>query len=139
MIDPTKAISIKQPWAWVISEGHKTIETRTWPTQYRGDIIVVSSLKPDKTMLDYLMKETNGKIESKLLYGQALCIADLVDCRLMTADDEGDAMCDLYPGAYSWVLENIRKIKPFKQKGALGIYQIEIPYDFDVMFDIPKD
>ena len=33
-----KAISIRQPWAWLIIEGHKPIENRTWPTNFRGDI-----------------------------------------------------------------------------------------------------
>ena len=26
-----KAISVWQPWAWLIVHGHKTIETRSWP------------------------------------------------------------------------------------------------------------
>lgn len=32
------AISIRQPWAWLIVEGHKPIENRTWYTKFRGDI-----------------------------------------------------------------------------------------------------
>ena len=33
-----KAISIRQPWAWLIMEGHKPVENRTWETKFRGDI-----------------------------------------------------------------------------------------------------
>ena len=33
-----KAISIRQPWAWLIIEGHKPVENRSWPTRFRGDI-----------------------------------------------------------------------------------------------------
>ena len=33
-----KAISIRQPWAWLIMEGFKPVENRTWPTSFRGDI-----------------------------------------------------------------------------------------------------
>jgi len=33
-----KALSVRQPWAELIIQGRKTIELRTWPTQYRGSI-----------------------------------------------------------------------------------------------------
>lgn len=31
-----KALSIQQPWAWLIVHGHKDIENRDWPTRVRG-------------------------------------------------------------------------------------------------------
>lgn len=33
-----KALSVKQPYASMIAQGSKTIETRNWPTEYRGDL-----------------------------------------------------------------------------------------------------
>jgi hypothetical protein len=38
-----KAISIRQPWAWLIVAGHKDVENRTWRTQYRGPILIHAS------------------------------------------------------------------------------------------------
>ena len=35
-----RAISLHQPWASYIADGHKTIETRTWETSCRGDILI---------------------------------------------------------------------------------------------------
>ena len=35
-----KAISIRQPWAWLIVNGYKDIENRTWNTKYRGPVLV---------------------------------------------------------------------------------------------------
>src|SRR5579859_2156572 len=35
-----KALSIRQPWAWLIVRGHKDIENRDWYTGYRGEILV---------------------------------------------------------------------------------------------------
>ena len=32
------ALSIKQPWAWLVVSGQKTMEIRTWKTDYRGPI-----------------------------------------------------------------------------------------------------
>lgn len=34
--EPQKALSIKQPWAWLICNGYKAIENRSWPTKKRG-------------------------------------------------------------------------------------------------------
>ncbi len=35
-----KALSIRQPWAWLIIHGGKDIENRTWSTNYRGRFLV---------------------------------------------------------------------------------------------------
>ena len=96
----------------MIASGRKTIETRKWPTRYRGPILIVSSKSP--------------KIEPA---GYALAIAEIIDCRPMTKEDEPAAGCEIYSGAFSWVLQNIKKIKPFPVKGRLGIYDVELPAD----------
>lgn len=35
-----RALTIKQPWAWLIIHGHKDIENRTWHPNYRGPFLV---------------------------------------------------------------------------------------------------
>ncbi len=105
-----KAISIKQPWATMIVSGEKTIETRTWSTNYRGSLLIVSSKNP------------------KILHyptGCAMAIVELVDCRPMTKEDEVSACCELYQGAYAWILEDMMRIKRFPVKGWLGIYDVK--------------
>lgn len=34
------ALSIRQPWAWLILHGGKDIENRDWPTKRRGRVLV---------------------------------------------------------------------------------------------------
>lgn len=123
--DKVKAISVKQPWASMIARGQKNIETRTWSTKYRGEIYIASSKKAD--MVAMLDLSGAGVINSRdpMPQGFALCVANLVDCRPMTEEDEAAACCKVYPEASSWVLENIRKITPFPVKGQLGIYEIQ--------------
>ncbi|MDX2201038.1 MAG: ASCH domain-containing protein [Phycisphaerae bacterium] len=104
-----KAISVKQPWANMIACGAKTIETRTWGTSYRGQLLIVSSKTP--------------KIEPA---GFAVAVADVVDCRLMTKEDEAAACCSIYPDAHAWILSNVRRIEPIPIKGALGIYEVSV-------------
>jgi len=38
-----KALSIRQPWAWLILNGGKDIENRTWHTKHRGRFLVHAS------------------------------------------------------------------------------------------------
>ena len=103
-----KAISIKEPYASMILYEEKTIETRTWETSYRGDILLCASKKP-KTKIS----------------GNAFAIAELVDCRPMLLEDEWEAACPWYCGAYSWVLKNLRVIEPFSVKGRLRLFEVE--------------
>jgi hypothetical protein len=109
-----KAISIKQPWANLIASGKKTIETRQWPTEYRGPLLIVSSRAPNIAPAGY-----------------ALAIAELVECRPMTKSDEPAACCACYPGAFSWVMRDIRKIGIFPVRGKLGLYDVSIPSSTD--------
>lgn len=104
-----KCLSVKQPWANLIASGQKTIETRLWATPYRGDLLIVSSRKPDIAPA-----------------GCAIALAKLVDCRPMTKADEIAAMCHEYEGAYAWVLADIRPIRPVPVRGSLGIFEAKV-------------
>jgi hypothetical protein len=105
-----KALSVRQPWANMIAGGEKTIETRKWLTDYRGDLLIVSSRQPP--------------IEPA---GFAVALVKVIGCRLMTKADEAAARCAIYPGAYSWILTDVRRLKPFPVRGQLGIFEVRIP------------
>ena len=104
-----KAISLKQPWANMIAAGEKTIETRRWPTDYRGPLLIVSSKTPDIPPA-----------------GCAVALATLVECRPMTRLDEHCARCAVYAGAFAWVLRDVRPLKAFPVRGRLGIYDVVV-------------
>lgn len=99
-----KALSIRSPWWEKILCGEKTIETRTWKTNYRGDFLICAT-KP---------------------IGLAVGIADLVDCRPMRLKDWPAACCASYSGAYGWILQNVRKIMPFPVKGKQSLFEVKI-------------
>lgn len=115
-----KALSLKQPWANMVASGEKTIETRTWPTDYRGPLLIVSSKSPNIPPA-----------------GCAVAIATLVDCRPMTSADESTAKCRFYQGAYAWILRDIRRVKPFPVQGQLGIYDAPVPED-GIIFEVKR-
>jgi ASCH domain len=38
-----KALSLTQPWAWLVVHGGKVVENRTWTTKFRGRFLVHAS------------------------------------------------------------------------------------------------
>ncbi len=107
-----KAISLKQPWANLVADGKKTIETRKWMTRYRGDLVICSSQKPSIHPAGY-----------------AIAIAEVYAIRPMQEKDERQARCKVYPRAQSWFLRNIRKFdRPIPIKGRLGIFDLTLPH-----------
>ncbi len=47
-----RALSIRQPWAWLIANGYKDIENRSWQTKYRGPFLVHAGLKVENEVYD---------------------------------------------------------------------------------------
>lgn len=45
-----KALSISQPWSWLIVQGIKDIENRKWTTDYRGLVLIHAGKQPDHNL-----------------------------------------------------------------------------------------
>jgi hypothetical protein len=103
-----KVLTIQEPYATMILEGKKTIETRTWKTNFRGLILLHTSKNP----------------KSKLS-GKIFAVAKIVDCKPMIKKDEVKACCEIYPRAYSWFLEEIRPTELKEVKGSLGLWELD--------------
>ena len=112
-MEKIRAISIQQPWATLITLRTKTIETRSWKTSYRGDLLIVSSQYPDYN-------------QDLFPVGVALCIARLVDVRPMVPTDCFRSLCSYNHLLNSWRLEDIVAIAPFSVRGMPGLYDVEI-------------
>jgi ASCH domain len=117
-----KALSIRQPWANLIASGTKTMETRTWATSYRGELLIVSSKYP--------------RISPA---GCALAVVDLVECRPMTLADEKFAHCEVYEHAIVWIFRNIRPISPVPVRGKLGLFEPDINMATMIRSTVPED
>lgn len=115
-----KALSVKQPWASLIACGFKTIECRTWKTNYRGPLLICASQG------DFVLDDG-----VRLYGGHALAVAELVDVRRMEkADAEAaclpdDADASVFDG-YAWVLRRESEIIPVSVKGKLNLFNVDI-------------
>ncbi len=127
-----KVISLTEPYATLIKENKKIVETRSWKTSYRGELYIhASSTKIPKQFLDNkeLMDLTK---DLKLNFGNIICKCELVDCVYMTKEyveemkrnNYQEYICGVYKiGRYAWILKNISILEqPIKAKGHLGIW-----------------
>ena len=128
-----RVLSIKEPFATLIKDGVKRIETRSWKTNYRGELYIHASLtKKDITDRHELLELVKDKTFS---YGYIICRCKLKDCVYMTKDFVEDIrnnhhqeyICGIYTeGRYAWVLDEIEILdKPIPAKGKLGIWKYD--------------
>lgn len=113
-----KALSILQPFASAVAIGEKTIEVRTWNTNYRGPLLICASGK-GCTVDDFFCPG-----------GFALAVAELVDVRRMERSDLSAAAMDIMPSnpSFAWVLRDAEEIEPFPVKGKLRLFDVEPPF-----------
>ncbi|MFB6349465.1 ASCH domain-containing protein [Moraxella sp. ZJ142] len=117
-----KALSVRQPYATDICLDMKTIELRTWRTDYRGKLLICSSKTGIKTWLEYQDKYYFAPM------GATICVVDLIDCRPATKDDADDANCppdDITDGMWAWVLDNVIDVKPKPIRGKLNLFEVD--------------
>lgn len=122
-----KAISIKQPFASLILEGKKTIETRTWKTDYRGPLLICAGKKFHSGLFlrDGFLHNAKGYATAKNLpMGVMLCVVDLLGCRKMEAWQRYAACCPWGQELWAWELANVRPVQPSAIRGQLRLFEV---------------
>lgn len=115
-----RALSIKQPWAWLIVNGYKDVENRSWRTHYRGPVLIHAGLDKsefDDDMANYIKRKHGVDIPDSLEFGGVVGVADLVDC------SDAHPSPWLVKGKFGWVLDNRRRLSFRPCKGALGLFR----------------
>ena len=135
-----KVLSLTEPFATLIYEKKKLIETRSWKTNYRGELYIHASLtKISKNDLED--KELMSLVDNKdMNFGNIICKCNLVDCIYMTKEyveemkknNYQEYICGEYKeGRYAWILDSIEPIKFIKAKGQLNIW--DYYNEFEIM------
>ena len=123
-----KVLSIKEPFATLIKDGVKIYETRSWRTNYRGEIYIHASLSLSKSER---VESANKYLKSEIKPGFILCKCELVDCIPMTDEfikyinkETSEYDYGLYSeGRYAWKLKVLEVLdEPIPAKGKWGIW-----------------
>lgn len=126
-----RCISLWQPWASAIFLGYKTIETRSWETKYRGELLIHAA----KTF----PASARRFAEVELAVGRGLerfplgAILGVVELESIGATEDQDYFIsalerrygDFSWGRFGWQLTNIRPFKePIGYSGRQGIFTV---------------
>jgi hypothetical protein len=129
-----RALSWNQPFGTLMLHG-KT-ETRRKGTSVRGKVLICTCKEPyaDNQVLGIAgdrqyarIKQAKDKFQDDptwKLFGYAIGVADLTDCRLMYNSDQDDCFVEyrsrvvrddiIAPALYCWIFSNVQRIEPFK-------------------------
>jgi hypothetical protein len=128
-----KALTLWQPWATMVALGVKKIETRSWPTSYRGPLAIHAAKESPREALELAFEppfrqclEAAGYDVKELPSGVIVAICDLADCVQITPNNmparEG-LLGDYTPGRYAWYLANVRRVHPpLPARGRQGLW-----------------
>lgn len=131
-----KAISLWQPWALLWVAGIKVHETRHWPTNHRGPLLVHAAKKlcrdVDAQLADILMRHFGTMWAKRMPRGALIGCVEIEDCVPTTADpllytvsDDERACGNWSPGRYAWRAQQAyRFCDPIPYIGRQGFFEV---------------
>ena len=125
-----KALSIRQPWAWLIVNGYKDIENRTWSTGFRGRVYVHAGKRVKQgdfsEQRDYI-RESGLILPEEPPLGAIVGEVTITDC----VDTSSSPW---FCGPYGFLLSSPMAYKdPIPYRGQLGFFRVE-----EYMLDIQR-
>lgn len=120
-----KALSIRQPWAWLILNAGKDIENREWPTRFRGRVLIHTGKGMTSDEYDDAMDLASRLCRSLALpsyesleRGGIVGEAEIAGC--VTASDS-----PWFFGQYGFVLREPKVLPFIPFRGQLGFFDVE--------------
>jgi hypothetical protein len=121
------ALSIRQPWAWLIVNGHKDIENRDWRTPFRGRFLVHAGLTMTRPQYEDVVVQLMRELidvslppfeDLRAQLGGIVGQATVVDC----VQDHPSPW--KHPDSWGFVLADSRPLPFTPYKGRLGFFNI---------------
>jgi hypothetical protein len=116
------SLSIRQPWAWLIVNGHKDVENRDWPTKFRGAFLVHAGKTKGREQYEAaarIAEEVGIEMPSidALDYGGIVGQSCLHGC--VTASDS-----HWFVGEYGFLLRDSKPLPFVPFRGMLGFFNV---------------
>jgi len=131
---PTKALSLKQPFAWLIANGYLLVDDRSWGTKYRGQILLHASKGLYNDYYDHLKLNTNIPLPAKdrLEYAGVVGIANLVHCSrqrelpIGMSHEQRASFSGIHQEHFGFLFEQAEPLALMPCRGKLGIFEIDV-------------
>lgn len=128
---PKMALSVRQPWAWLIVNGWKDIENRTWRTGFHGPVLIhaAKGMTEDEYRAACRFLATDSRLVDALRalpdYGDfqrggVVGMANLTEC-------VEDSSSPWFVGPVGFKLTEARTLPFLPCRGALGFFRVDYP------------
>ena len=114
-----RALSVHQPWAWLIVNGLKDIENRSRRTRHRGPLLIHAGRSLDdytEDNIEWVKRKHGISVPLEMDTGGIVGVVDVIDC----VESHKSKWFD---GPFGWVLANPRRLKFRPCNGALGLFR----------------
>ena len=121
-----KALTVCQPYAELIALGEKLIENRTWPTSYRGPLLIHAGKSRA------WMERGDEAAYPGMSFGAAVATARLVACLDLRTEHWPAQWEHLHDnehanGPWCWILEDVKRLpQPIPMRGAQGLWEASV-------------
>lgn len=124
--DSVLALSVRQPWAWLIVNGVKDIENRTRPFKYRGRLLIHAGLQfdhQDFPLARAIALRCGVKLPGieEFRRGGILGDVNLIDCVT-----KSHSLWFAGTGFHGLVLEQARQLPFVAMPGRLGLFPVRL-------------
>ena len=126
---PVKALSIRQPYAWLICKGYKDVENRNWATSFRGRIYIHAGVSKVylKDAADYIVRRSSvshaaeyAAVKNTLAFGVIIGEVNIIDCVT-------ESSSPWFTGKYGFLLSNpVLYDHPIPCRGKLNFFVPDI-------------
>ncbi len=117
-----KALSIRQPWAWLIANGYKDIENRSWATTFRGEIFIHASKGMTRKEYEECDLFTYNLLPSLIIpHRKELCYGGIIGA-VTISDCVTESESPWFTGKFGFALENPRTLPFMPCPGTLGFF-----------------
>lgn len=126
-----KALSIRQPWAWLIVHGGKDIENRSWHTKFRGRFLVHAAQgmtsKEYCDGLEFAMRVGDIRLLRDFPTSQEMQRGGIVgSVELVDSLDAHDSRWYMGQGQKAFVLRDPTPLPFTPYKGRLGFFDVPL-------------
>lgn len=117
-----KALSIRQPWAWLIVNGHKAVENRRWKSAYKGPLAIHAGKKFDRLGYNFVRScfpDIAMPDPEAFERGGIVGMAEMTGC--VTCSDDR-----FFAGPYGFTLQTAKPCGFIPMAGKLSFFEVEL-------------
>lgn len=135
-----KALTLIQPWASLLANGHKRFETRSWAVGYRGPLYIHAGVKPIPVLPEdleadcrrFFGRDWRQALPKGAVIGRAtlaeVFATDLVQVRdYLLRHPTELRRGDFTPGRFAWDMTEPEALPLMPWRGALGLWDFTPP------------